>query len=63
MISLSVLMRGLSVFDLSRPATFEAVSKWQEDVNNKVVLANEEPIPLLLLANKVSFLNSDPFVY
>jgi Ras-related protein Rab-32 len=43
---------GIIVFDLSRPATFEAVSKWQEDVNNKVVLANEEPIPLLLLANK-----------
>jgi hypothetical protein len=27
--------------------------KWKEDVNSKVVLANDEPIPLLLLANKV----------
>eukprot|EP01121_Diplochlamys_sp_Union-15-3_P010223 TRINITY_DN284_c0_g3_i1.p1 TRINITY_DN284_c0_g3~~TRINITY_DN284_c0_g3_i1.p1 ORF type:complete len:228 (-),score=33.40 TRINITY_DN284_c0_g3_i1:136-819(-) len=43
---------GIIVFDLSRPATFEAVTKWREDVNNKVVLANNEPIPLLLLANK-----------
>jgi len=43
---------AIIVFDLSRPATFEAVTKWKEDVNSKVVLANNEPIPLLLLANK-----------
>eukprot|EP01120_Amphizonella_sp_Union-15-10_P013330 TRINITY_DN616_c0_g1_i1.p1 TRINITY_DN616_c0_g1~~TRINITY_DN616_c0_g1_i1.p1 ORF type:complete len:249 (+),score=51.39 TRINITY_DN616_c0_g1_i1:70-747(+) len=43
---------AIIVFDLSRPATFDAVSKWKEDVNSKVVLANNEPIPLLLLANK-----------
>eukprot|EP01094_Clydonella_sp_ATCC50884_P008195 TRINITY_DN174_c0_g2_i3.p2 TRINITY_DN174_c0_g2~~TRINITY_DN174_c0_g2_i3.p2 ORF type:complete len:140 (+),score=40.20 TRINITY_DN174_c0_g2_i3:351-770(+) len=40
------------VFDLSRPATFDAVTKWREDINSKVVLANNEPIPCLLLANK-----------
>ena len=40
------------VFDLQRHATFEAVLKWREDVNNKVVLANDEPIPCILLANK-----------
>eukprot|EP01123_Difflugia_compressa_P014894 TRINITY_DN8112_c0_g1_i1.p1 TRINITY_DN8112_c0_g1~~TRINITY_DN8112_c0_g1_i1.p1 ORF type:complete len:245 (+),score=50.90 TRINITY_DN8112_c0_g1_i1:78-737(+) len=40
------------VFDVSRPATFEAVTKWRDDVNSKVVLANDEPIPLILLANK-----------
>jgi len=40
------------VFDLSRPSTFEAVTKWRDDVNSKVVLANNEPIPCLLLANK-----------
>ena len=43
---------AIIVFDLQRPATFEAVLKWREDVNSKVVLANEEPIPCLLLANK-----------
>lgn len=43
---------GIIVFDLTRLATFEAVTKWKEDVNSKVVLANDEPIPLLLLANK-----------
>jgi len=43
---------AIIVFDLSRPATFEAVTKWRDDVNSKVVLANQEPIPVLLLANK-----------
>jgi len=28
------------------------VTKWRDDVNSKVVLANDEPIPVLLLANK-----------
>merc|ERR1712137_598815 len=40
------------VFDVSRPATFDAVLKWREDINSKVVLANNEPIPCILLANK-----------
>eukprot|EP01124_Arcella_intermedia_P014515 TRINITY_DN2096_c0_g1_i1.p1 TRINITY_DN2096_c0_g1~~TRINITY_DN2096_c0_g1_i1.p1 ORF type:complete len:219 (+),score=45.66 TRINITY_DN2096_c0_g1_i1:33-689(+) len=43
---------AIIVFDVSRPATFEAVAKWRQDVNDKVVLANNEPIPLILLANK-----------
>lgn len=43
---------GILVFDLTREATFDAVLKWREDVNNKVVLANNQNIPLLLLANK-----------
>jgi len=43
---------AIIVFDLSRLATFEAVTKWKDDVNSKVVLSNEEPIPVLLLANK-----------
>jgi Ras-related protein Rab-32 len=40
------------VFDIQRPATFDAVLKWRDDVNQKVVLANDEPIPCILLANK-----------
>jgi len=43
---------AIIVFDLSRPATFDAVAKWQHDVNSKVMLANNQPIPTLLLANK-----------
>jgi len=43
---------AIIVFDLSRDATFEAITKWRDDVNSKLVLANQEPIPVLLLANK-----------
>ncbi|KAJ8045106.1 Ras-related protein Rab-32B [Holothuria leucospilota] len=43
---------AIIMFDLSRPATFDSVIKWSEDVNQKVMLANEQPIPVLLLANK-----------
>ncbi|XP_046364357.1 ras-related protein Rab-32B-like [Haliotis rufescens] len=39
-------------FDLSRPATFDSVLKWLNDVNSKVMLANEQPVPIMLLANK-----------
>lgn len=27
--------------------------QWQNDVNDKVMLANEKPVPILLIANKV----------
>lgn len=30
--------------------------QWLDDVNSKVMLANEQPVPVLLLANKVPFL-------
>ncbi|KAL3872531.1 hypothetical protein ACJMK2_035754 [Sinanodonta woodiana] len=43
---------AIIVFDLTRPATFQSVTKWLNDVNSKVMLANEEPVPVMLLANK-----------
>jgi len=43
---------AIIVYDLSRPATFEAITKWKDDLNSKVMLANKQPIPTLLLANK-----------
>lgn len=43
---------AIIVFDLSRPATFDSIPKWLNDVNSKVMLSNEEPVPVLLLANK-----------
>lgn len=49
---------AIIVFDLTRPATFDAVLKWREDLNSKVVLANSEPIPVLLLANKCDLVES-----
>eukprot|EP00045_Choanoeca_perplexa_P006478 m.55178 g.55178 ORF g.55178 m.55178 type:complete len:75 (+) comp13650_c1_seq35:1084-1308(+) len=41
------------VFDLERPATFDSVAKWHADLNDKVMLANGDPVPAILLANKV----------
>ncbi|GCC29524.1 ras-related protein Rab-38-like [Chiloscyllium punctatum] len=40
------------VFDVSRASTFEAVSKWKNDLDSKVRLQNGNPVPAILLANK-----------
>jgi small GTP-binding protein len=50
---------AIIVFDVTRPATFEAVLKWRDDVNSKVVLPNGEQIPILLLANKCDLQDVD----
>lgn len=43
------------VFDVTRVATFEAAAKWKSDIDSKVrVGVEEKPIPVVLLANKVS---------
>eukprot|EP01006_Ploeotia_vitrea_P056317 TRINITY_DN68089_c10_g7_i1.p1 TRINITY_DN68089_c10_g7~~TRINITY_DN68089_c10_g7_i1.p1 ORF type:complete len:227 (+),score=28.84 TRINITY_DN68089_c10_g7_i1:25-705(+) len=39
-------------FDLTRMSTLDSAKKWRQDINDKVVLPNEEPIPMILLANK-----------
>jgi len=46
---------ALIVFDISRESTFEAVQKWKSDLDQKVRLPGheEEPIPVVLVANKV----------
>lgn len=43
---------AIIVFDLGRPATFESVAKWHQDLKDKVMLANGKPVPVILLANK-----------
>merc|ERR1711916_108951 len=40
------------VFDITERRTFEAVAKWKQDLDAKVHLANGEPVPCILLANK-----------
>eukprot|EP01059_Diplonema_ambulator_P008628 TRINITY_DN1828_c0_g5_i1.p1 TRINITY_DN1828_c0_g5~~TRINITY_DN1828_c0_g5_i1.p1 ORF type:complete len:221 (+),score=57.17 TRINITY_DN1828_c0_g5_i1:145-807(+) len=40
------------VFDLTRPSTLESAIKWRQDINAKVLLPNDKPIPMLLVANK-----------
>ncbi|KAK3093752.1 hypothetical protein FSP39_019700 [Pinctada imbricata] len=34
------------------PATFDTVAKWLSDINSKVMLADQSPVPVMLLANK-----------
>jgi GTPase SAR1 family protein len=41
------------VFDVTRASTFDAVSKWKADLDNKVQFPDGNPIPCILLANKV----------
>lgn len=45
-------MGAFIVFDVTRPATFEAVSKWKEDLDSKLILSNGQSIATVLLANK-----------
>ncbi|XP_043107138.1 ras-related protein Rab-38 [Puntigrus tetrazona] len=45
-------MGAFIVFDVSRPTTFEAVSKWKEDLDSKLILSNGQSITTVLLANK-----------
>ncbi|XP_006003817.1 ras-related protein Rab-38 [Latimeria chalumnae] len=43
---------ALVVFDTTRAYTLEAVPRWKEDLDSKVMLLNGSPIPAVLLANK-----------
>ncbi|KAF9087369.1 rab32, member RAS oncoprotein [Mortierella sp. GBA35] len=44
---------ALVVYDITRPKTFEAVPKWKADLDTKVSLPDGQPIPVVLLANKM----------
>ncbi|KAG7484347.1 ras-related protein Rab-38 [Megalops cyprinoides] len=45
-------MGAFIVFDITRPTTFEAVTKWKEDLDSKLTLSNGKNIAAVLLANK-----------
>ncbi|KAK6486527.1 ras-related protein Rab-38-like [Huso huso] len=45
-------MGAFIVFDVSRLTTFDAVTKWKEDLDSKLTLSNGKPISAVLLANK-----------
>jgi len=50
---------AMVVFDVTRVGTFDAVSKWKNDIDCKVTLPpDDRPIPVVLLANKVFFQKS-----
>ena len=44
------------VFDVTRATTFEAVTKWKADLDNKVRLPDGSLLPCVLLANKVGLI-------
>lgn len=50
---------AIIVFDVTRTATFEAVLKWKNDLDNKVQMPDQSPVPTILLANKVCVLNHE----
>ena len=43
---------ALLVYDASDPKTFDSVAKWKDEIDNKVLLPNGLPLPVVLLANK-----------
>ncbi|XP_006628180.1 ras-related protein Rab-38 [Lepisosteus oculatus] len=45
-------MGAFIVFDVTRPSTFEAVTKWKEDLDSKLTLSNGNNVATVLLANK-----------
>lgn len=45
-------MGAFIVFDVTRHATFEAVARWKEDLDSKLMLADGKSIATVLLANK-----------
>ena len=48
------------VFDVTRISTYDAVKKWKMDIDAKVNIPNtDEPIPVVLLANKIDLVPQD----
>ncbi len=44
---------AIIVFDITRAATFDGVTKWKNDLDSKVRLTDGRSIPAVLLGNKV----------
>jgi GTPase SAR1 family protein len=44
---------AMIVFDISNPNTLEAATIWKSDIEQKVVSASGEPVPVLLVGNKI----------
>lgn len=46
-------------FDVSRPSTFRSIAKLKRVIDQKVLLANKQPLPVVLLANKSDLAGSE----
>lgn len=44
---------AIIVYDVTRPSTFDTVVAWKQDIDSKVKLPNGDPLPVLLVGNKV----------
>ena len=55
-------MGAFIVYDVTRTSTFEAVAKWKKDLDSKVTQPNGDPIPCILLGNKVSSFHSSTMI-
>jgi len=49
---------ALVVFDVTRASTFEAAKKWKLDIDQKVTLPNGDPLPVVLVANKIDLVKN-----
>ena len=45
------------VFDVTRPNTFDNITKWKKDIDSKIQLNGSKPIPIVLLGNKIDLIN------
>lgn len=52
---------AIIVFDLTKENTFDNVVKWKMDIDTKIFLYNDKPIPVILLGNK-SDLQTEQFM-
>jgi small GTP-binding protein len=50
---------ALLIYDVSRPTTFGTVARWKEEIDNRVLLPNGEPLPVVLIGNKCDLDESD----
>lgn len=41
------------LYDCKRPETLDGAFRWKKDMDTKLALNNEQPIPAILIANKV----------
>uniref|UniRef100_A0A915Q699 Uncharacterized protein n=1 Tax=Setaria digitata TaxID=48799 RepID=A0A915Q699_9BILA len=49
---------ALVVFDCTRQNTYEGALRWKADLDSKITLASEKPLPAILVANKVADLDN-----